>query len=180
MMGPCPAVATGEAPSAVDEGGADGLWWGFSVSAAGVRLTCDLCETPRELGPAISASVGAYANPTLRVGLEAGWWTHEDGDVRESIYRGGLVAQLHPRPGSGLHLVAGAGWSGYRAGDFSYDAARLTLGAGWDLPLTRSWVVGNTVSLDAASFGALENDGAVVVRSVGLSLVRIGVHVRHR
>ena len=60
---------------------------------------------------------------------------------------GGAVGQ-----GAGLHLVAGLGWSGYRAELITYDAVRMSLGAGWDLPLTGSWVVGNRIMLDAASF----------------------------
>ena len=105
---------------------------------------------------------------------------HEDGDVREGVYRAGLVAELHPRPGSGLHVSGGIGWSGYRAEDFGYDAVRLTLGAGWDLPLTKDWVIGNAVTLDAASFGSLKNGDTRIAGDVGMSLVRLAVYVRHR
>ena len=107
-------------------------------------------------------------------------WTHGDGEVRESVYRAGLTAQLHPRAGSGLHVLAGLGWSGYRAEGFGYDAARLTLGAGWDLPLGGPWVLGNSVTLDAASFGSLRNEAAQVASSVGLSVVRFGVYIRRQ
>jgi hypothetical protein len=116
----------------------------------------------------------------LRVGIDGGVWANEDGDVRETVYRAGLVAQLHPRPGSGLHLVGGLGWSGYRAELFNYDAVRLTLGAGWDLPLTEGWVVGNRVLLDAASFASWDNEVGSVVSSVGLSVLTFGMYLRRR
>ena len=81
-----------------------------------MRLSCTICDPARELGPAVGAALGTYANPNLRVGIEGGLWANDDGDVRETVYRAGLAAQLHPRPGSGLHLSGGLGWSGYRAG----------------------------------------------------------------
>lgn len=168
--------ARAQAPGAVGSG----MWWEAAVGTGGSRLTCRTCEPERELGATLSAALGAYASPRLRVGLDASGWTNEDEGTRESVYRAGLVAQLHPRAGSGLHLVAGIGWSGYRAGAITYDAPRLTLGAGWDLPLAGSWVAGNRVTLDASSFASIRNDGTPVERSVGLSVVQIAVYVRKR
>ena len=157
-----------------------GLWWEISAAAGGARLTCGVCDPSRELGPSVGVAIGAHASPSSRVGIEGGVWTHQDGDVRESVYRAGVVTQLHLKPGSGLHLIAGLGWSGYRAEDFTYDAIRLTFGAGWDLPLTAAWVAGNRVTLDGSSYGALKNAGTTVVSSVGLSVLRFGVYVRRR
>ncbi|MBT8488687.1 MAG: hypothetical protein HKN72_12735 [Gemmatimonadetes bacterium] len=157
-----------------------GLWWGASVQGGGTRLTCDFCDRSRKLGGALEAAIGAYASPQLRVGVEAGVWTRSDDDVREDVYTAGVVAELYPSRDSGLHLVGGVGWSGYRAGDFALDAPRIRLGAGWDLPVASSWVVGNRILLDAASYGSLDNDGDSVARPVGLSMVRFGVYVRRR
>jgi hypothetical protein len=159
---------------------AEGLWWGVGVGGGGTRLTCDLCETSRELGPAVEVAVGAWAGPSLRVGVEAGMWSHDDQGVRENVLRAGIVGLAYPRPGSGLHLIGGAGWSGYRADAFAYDAVRVSMGLGWDLRLTRGWVVGNRVTLDASSFGSLRNGGTAVVRGVGLSTVRFGVYLDRR
>lgn len=155
-----------------------GLWWEVAAAAGGARLTCGLCDPSRELGPAVDVAVGAYARPGLRVGVDAGGWTARDGELRESVYRTGLVAQIHPSAGRGLHLLAGLGWSGYRSEEFAYDAVRLTLGAGWDLPLTRGWVVGNRVVLDGSSWASLRRGGTSVASPVGLSLVRFAVFLR--
>ena len=114
------------------------------------------------------------------MGVEGSGWTHEEGTVRESVYTAGFVAELYPNPGSGLHLIGGLGWAGLRAVDFEYDAVRLLVGAGWDLPLTGSWTVGHRVTLDASSFGALRTESAPVVESVGLSVVRVTAYLRHR
>lgn len=175
-----------QAPGA-DEAG--GLWWSVSAAVAGARLACDICDPSRDGGPSVEVAAGTYASDPLRVGLEAGAWTFSDGGFREWVYMAGVVAELHPRPGSGLHLIGGLGWSGYRAGDegpfvpedgFRYDGVRLRLGAGWDLPFTGAWVVGNRLTVDASSFGTLHDDDAPIARSVGLSVVRFGVHVRRR
>lgn len=168
------------AQSGADAGQGDGLWWGASVEAAGTRLTCDLCDRNRDLGGAVEVAFGAHASPNLRVGVDVGAWTRGDGDVREDVYTAGIVAEVHPRPTSGLHLIGGIGWSGYRAGDFSLDASRLRVGAGWDLPLTGAWVVGNRLVLDAASFASLDSDETSVSSAVGLSVIRFGIYVRHR
>ena len=173
-----PVQSAGQTPES-GLGWADGgLWWGVAAGGGSTRLTCDLCRAGRDLGPSLSASVGAWAAPGLRVGLEGGGWSHDDDGTRESVYRAGLLAQLHPSD-RGLFFHGGVGWSGYRAGDFHYDAGHLTVGAGWDLPLTDRWVVGNTVSVDAASFGSLRNEGRRVAGDVGLSVIRFAVHVRN-
>jgi hypothetical protein len=167
----------------------DGVWWSLSAAAASARLACDICDPTRDAGPAVEGAVGTYATPSLRVGVDGGAWTFRDGDFRETVLTAGVVAELHPRPGSGLHLIGGLGWSGYRANDtdpgpdqvgFRYDALRLRLGAGWDLPLTPSWSVGNRVTLDASSLGTLKDEDTPIARSVGLSLARFAVYVRHR
>lgn len=159
---------------------ASGLWWELSLGAAASRLSCNLCDPDREAGPVADLAVGAYASPRLRVGVNGGIWHHNDDGDRESVYRAGVLAQLHPRPGSGLHLIGGAGWSGYRAGEFGSNTARLTFGAGWDLPLAPGWLVGNHVMVDASAFGALKNEEETVARGVGLSVLRLGVFLRRR
>ena len=163
-----------------DQPAPDGTWWTVSVEAAGARLTCDLCDRSRDLGAGVGASFGSYASPALRLGVDGSVWSHRAGDVRERVWAAGIVAELHPRVGSGLHLIGGAGWSGYRAGGFSHDAPSIRLGLGWDLPLSAGWVVGNRVVLDAASFGSLDADGTTVAGAVGLSVLRFGLYLRHR
>ncbi len=170
--------------------GADGgLWWSVSAAAGGARLTCDICDPTRDGGPGVEVAVGAHAASGVRVGVDAGGWTFREEDFRETVYTAGLVVEIHPRRDSGLHLIGGVGWSGYRANEvdpapgeegFRYDAMRLRVGAGWDLPLTASWVVGNRVTLDSSSLGTLHDDGTAIARAVGLSVVRFAVFLRHR
>ena len=166
-----------------------GMWGSISAAAGGARLACDICDPTRDGGPALEVAFGTHASPTVRVGIDGGGWTFRDGDFRETVYTAGVVAEIHPRPGSGLHLIGGLGWSGYRANDvdadpdeqgFRYDGVRLRLGLGWDLPLAGSWSVGNRVTLDASSLGTLHDEGVPIARSVGLSLVRFGVYLRRR
>jgi hypothetical protein len=157
-----------------------GLWWELGLGAASSRLSCNLCDPDREAGPVADLAVGAYATPRLRVGVHGGIWHHNDEGDRESVYRAGVLAQFHPRPASGLHLIGGAGWSGYRAGVFGANTMRLTFGAGWDLPFADGWLVGNNLMMDASAFGALKNEEETVARGVGLSVLRLGVFLRRR
>lgn len=156
------------------------VWFGLSVGGAGTRLTCDLCQSSRDVGPALTLSAGVVARPRLRVGIEAGRWTHESDAVRERVLTLGLVAHLVPNAERGLFLLGGAGWSGYRAGEFSYDAPRLTVGIGWDVPFSGDWVVGNLIALDAAAFAPIRNEDVTVMRNVGLSTVRVAVQLQRR
>ncbi len=161
-----------------DAGGSRSLWWGVSVGGGGTRLTCDICQPKRDLGPSANVSVGAHASENLRVGVEGGGWSHDDDGEREKVYRVGVVAQLSPLVGRGLYLLGGFGWSGYRAGGFRYDAPRISVGAGWDLPVTGSWIIGSQLVLDASSFGSLKNEEDIVARRVGLSTIRLSIHLR--
>ena len=167
-------AAAGNAPET------SSIWYGVSFGGAGTRLTCDICQTQRDLGPSLSLSFGAYARRQLRIGVEASRWTFGEQSVREQVHTLGLVAHVIPSPRRGLYLLGGIGWSGYRAGDFSYDAPRVTVGAGWDLPITSGWMIGNVVSLDAASFAPLKNEDVTVMRNVGLSSARVAVQLRKR
>lgn len=169
-------VAAQESVGSTDSG----LSWGFAVSAGGAHLTCDLCDTSRDLGGGLEAIMGSWAAPSLRVALEGGMWTRSDNGVRENVFTAGVMGSVYPRPNSGLHLVGGLGWTGYRVEDFTYDAVLLRLGAGWDLPVTGDWVAGNRITVDGSSFSSLRNDGAAVSPSVGLSVVRLTLYLRRR
>jgi hypothetical protein len=169
--------------------GSGGIWWSAAAAAGGARLACDICDPTRDGGPAIEVAAGTYATPTVRVGLDGGAWTFRDEDFRETVYTAGVLTEIHPWRGRGLHLIGGLGWTGYRAGDvdadddelgFHYNAVRLRLGAGWDFPLTGAWSVGNRITLDASSLGTLSDDGQPIATSVGLSLVRFGIYLRYR
>ena len=162
------------------ESGGTRWWWTASASLQGSRLTCDLCSTERDFGPALGFGIGTFATPSVRVGLDGTLSTSTEGAVRETVHGAGVVVEVHPRAGSGLHVIGGLGWAGYRAGDFAYDAARLRVGVGWDLPLFSSWVVGNRLTYDASSFASLRNDGTPVVESVGLGTVHFGMYVGKR
>ncbi len=155
-------------------------WWALTVGAGSTRFTCDLCTPVRDSGPWAGLSIGASASEAVKVGVEGGFWTHDDDGTREWVYRAGVVAHVYPRLGSGLHLIGGAGWSAYRAEDIRHDAGRLTVRLGWDLPLTSGWLVGNTLTLDAASFGSLKNEQVTIDRDVGVSVLRIGVYLKRR
>jgi len=159
-----------------------GSWWAVGVGAGGTRLTCDFCDAARDVGGSVDFAMGLRAGAQGRLGIEVGGWSHHQEDVRESVLRAGVVGQLHPRPGSGLHLIGGLGWSGYRASDLASDVVRVSLGVGWDLPIPvgSRWTVGNSLVLDAASFGRLRSGETSVAGEVGFSVLRFGAYVRRR
>jgi hypothetical protein len=160
----------------------DALWYSVSVGAGSARFTCDPCASTRDTGPAARVTLGAYAKAGLRVGVTGGYWTHEQGELRESVRQAGLVASLDVRPGSRIHLLAGLGWMGWRAEPFAYDALDVSVGAGFSVPLAGRWALLNTATLHSASFGKLSNggDGDDAVRDVSLSLAGFEVGLIRR
>lgn len=176
-LGPAAPVA---AQTGSDASGDSGRWWALTVGAGSTRFTCDLCTPERDSGPWAGLAIGASASEAVKVGVEGGFWTHLDDGTREWVWRAGVVAHVYPRAGSGLHLIGGGGWAAYRAEEVRYDAGRLTVGVGWDLPLTPGWLVGNSITLDAASFGSLKNERVTIDRDVGVSVLRIGVFLKRR
>jgi hypothetical protein len=172
------ASALGAQEGTAVAGARSSVWYEFTVGGARARLTCELCQTAWDLGPAVTAAFGGYAGERVRLGVEVSRWTYRDPGARETLTGLGLVMHLLPSPRRGLYLIGGLGWSGYRAGDFSYDAPRLTLGAGWDIPAFGRWVVGNVVALDASAFAPLRNGDVTVVRQAGHGAVRFAVQVR--
>lgn len=171
------AEAFAQAEPASSESAFDRFWWSAGLGGAGGRITCDLCEPERDLGPSAELAIGSYAGPGLRVGVEGGGWTHDDDGTRETVYRVGVVAYLRPNLERGAYLTGGFGWTHYDAGSFGYDAPRLSLGVGWDRALGERLRIGNQMVVDASSFGALKNGETTISRSVGLSLVRLSVQL---
>lgn len=168
------------APAAAQE--TPNLWYAAAIGGAGVRLTCDACQAARDVGPQFTLAAGAHANPRVRVGVEIGRWSYEEDAVRETVTSLGLVSHLKigPDPRRGVFVLGGIGWSGYRAGEFSYDAARLTVGVGYDLPFAGRWVVGNVLALDGSAFAPVKNEDVVAMRDVGMSAVRFSLHLRRQ
>jgi hypothetical protein len=181
------AVALAVAPSrAVAQSAAQaapanaGLWYEVTLGGAGSRLACSICSAHRDLGAVITGALGAYASPKLRVGLELSRWTYRDVGVREMTSGIGLVAHMKPSARSRLYLLGGAGWTSYRASDYTFGAPRASVGIGYDVPLAGAWVAGNVLTMDLAAFGKLRNESVTVVDNVGLSAIRMAVQLRRR
>jgi hypothetical protein len=175
-----PLAAQAPNPPRDADTGASRYWMAISVGGGGTRLTCDICHPSRDLGPSGTLTLGSTASSDLAVGVELGGWTHDENEVRESVYRAGVIAHLKLLEGRGLYAIGGFGWSGYRAEDFRYDAPRISLGVGWDLPFVPGWLIGNQVVLDGSSIGSLKNDETTVARRVGLSTLRVAIQLRNR
>ena len=178
-----PARARAQAaPQAAPQGAPAnaGLWYEVTLGGAGSRLACSICSAHRDLGAVITGALGAYASPTLRVGRELSRWTYRDVGVREMTSGIGLVAHMKPSARSRLYLLGGAGWTSYRASDYTFGAPRASVGVGYDVPLAGAWVAGNVLTMDLAAFGKLRNESVTVVENVGLSAIRMAVQLRRR
>jgi hypothetical protein len=144
------------------------------VGGGWARISCDVCQTARDVGPTAFVRIGTSLNSSLRVGAEATLWTHEVGEERENL--GAAMAVLQVFPGDGpLHLKAGLGFVGYRAGeDIGMNAVGMQLGAGYDLRLG-SLALTNYINVISSSFGNLKNNETTIANDVSATLLQLGV-----
>ena len=176
-----PVAVSAQASGAPDgEPFGDALWWSVGVGGGSVGLTCDICTRDRDTGVTAQLGLGARARSDVDIGLELGIWTRDDDGVRASARRIDLRAIHRPFDDSGFHVIGGLGWVGYEAGDLTYDAVALSVGVGWDFPLSGRWRIGNRLLIDAASYGSFVNAGAVAVEVVSLSIARLEVVLLRR
>ncbi len=151
-----------------------GLSFAFGAGAGWGRVSCDVCQTARDLGPTAFVRVGSTVRPGMRVGGEVTFWTHEVEDERENMGSAMAVLYLHPRQGP-LYVKGGVGYVGYRAGDdISLNSAGMQLGAGYELRLG-GLALNNYANLISSGFGRLKNDGTTIAEDVSTTLLQLGV-----
>lgn len=151
---------------------------GISVTAgaggAWMRVSCDVCQTARDLGPSVFVRVGKAMNESTRVAAELTAWTHEVEDERENLGAAMAVLQIYPNDGP-LYLKGGLGYIGYRAGDaITLNTIGMQLGAGYELRLG-GLALSNQVTLMGSSFGSLKNEGTTIADDVSTTLLQVGV-----
>jgi Outer membrane protein beta-barrel domain len=151
-----------------------GLSVAVGAGAAWVRVSCDVCQTTRDLGPSAFVRVGKMLRPGVRVAGEVTAWTHEVADERENLGAAMAVLYLHPNDGP-LYVKAGVGYVGYRAGDdIAMNAAGMQVGAGYELRLG-SVALNNYVNLIGSSFASLKNEATTFAGDVNTTMLQFGV-----
>ena len=161
-----PAVLHAQANSGFSLAAGVGAGWG--------RVSCDVCQTNRDLGPTAFVRAGTSIKPGVRVAGEATIWTHEVEEERENMGAAMAVLYLHPRSGA-LYVKSGLGYVGYRAGEsIAMNSVGLQLGAGYDLRLG-GLAITNYLNLIGSSFGSLKNGTATIAEDVSTTLLQFGV-----
>jgi hypothetical protein len=153
---------------------AGGIWLGVGVGAGWVRVSCDICQTSRDVGPSAFVRVGKSVRPGLRVAGEVTAWTHEVEAERENV--GAAMAALYIQPREGpLYAKVGLGYVGYRAGEnIAMNAVGLQLGAGYELRLGEL-ALSNYVNLISSSFGVLKNESITIAEDVSTTVLQFGI-----
>jgi|SRR5687767_12705275 len=148
----------------------------FGVGAGWGRVSCDVCQTSRDLGPTAYVRFARVLNPSVRVGGEATAWTHEVEDERENLAAVMAVLTLQP-PRRPLFVKAGVGYVGYRAGeDISLNSIGMQVGGGYELRLG-GLAISNYVNVISSSFGSLKNESTTIANDVSTTLLQLGVGV---
>jgi hypothetical protein len=151
-----------------------GLWLSAGVGGGWARVSCDVCQTSRDLGPSAFLRVGTAIRPDVRVAGEASVWTHEVDEERENLGAVMAALYLYPRQGP-LYVKGGLGYVGYRAGeDITMNGVGLQLGAGYELHLGRL-ALNNYVNLIGSSFGSLKSESTTIANDVSTTLLQFGV-----
>jgi len=157
------------------------VWWSLGGGSGSVRLDCDSCSGDRDRGVALHLGVGATAHERLDVGLEVGRWSTTEAGVSQTTNRADVRTVFRPLSGLGFNLIAGAGWSGYTAGDLDFSSVSLSAGAGWDVPVANRWRVGARVLTDLWSYGSIVSTRlGDVTSAVSISVARLELVVGRR
>jgi hypothetical protein len=161
------------APAQAQRAG-DGVWLSAGAGAGWGRVSCDICQTSRDVGPSGYARIGTTIRPGLRVAAEGTAWTHQVEDERENL--GALMAVLYVQPPDGpLFLKGGLGYIAYRAGeDIAMNTAGLQVGGGFEFQLG-GFALNNYVNLIGSSFGNLKNGSDTIANDVSTTLLQFGV-----
>jgi hypothetical protein len=168
------SVALASATPLQGQGVSDGLWVSAGAGAGWGRVSCDICQTARDVGPSAYVRIGTMLGPGLRVAAEGSAWTHQPADERENL--GAVMAVLYVQPADGpLFLKGGLGYVGYRAGDdIGMNSAGLQVGGGFEFQLG-GFALNNYVNLIGSSFGNLKNGSDTIANDVSATLLQFGV-----
>lgn len=168
-------------PVPAAESARQGAWFSAGVGGGWTRVNCAICRTDRYAGPSAALRFGTTLRPGLLVGGELDGWTRSSDDVRSVLTSGSAAAYVYPDPRRGLFLKAGAGLVHYSLdSDSGTNLFGLLLGAGYDIPLSESLSITNTIGLIASSFGSLRSGTATVAEDVSISLFHVGISLTHR
>lgn len=160
---------------------ARGTWVSAGAGGGWLRVNCSICGTERFGGPAAVLRMGTTLRPGLLVAAELDGWTRSSDDERSAIVAGSGSAWFFPNPERGLFLRAGAGLVHYRLDeDAGANLFGLQLGAGYELVLTESLRITNSIGIIATTFGSISSEDGVVAEDVSLSMLQIGVSLTRR
>lgn len=107
--------------------------------------------------PTIALRLGGTPNPNVRVGAELFGWGSDEPDGYESFSTALLAFQFYPSRDQGLYLKAAGGVASSRV-DFDNGASTTETGFGWsvgagfEVPLSRKFAIAPTVDLYQGSF----------------------------
>lgn len=142
----------------------------FGLGAAGVGVasnTSPLTYSPTQTVPTISAAVGGLVAPSLGLELDLfGWFNFTHNGTVETVTTLMAGGRLHPFPGTGLYVRAGAGigayvlewedswWQNWFDDGCGCDAAIDTdvglawsVGAGYEAPIGGGFRLGPSIEL---------------------------------
>lgn len=140
--------------------------------------------TPWLSSPAAVLRIGGTPNQSVRVGGELfGWWNgNYDATLQENTTESFTAAlidvQFYPAPTAGFYVKGGIG-IGHSGTSYQFDASvgksafAWSVGAGYDIPLSRSVSIAPTVDFYQGSFnhpGVLTDSYVERVLSIGASL----------
>ena len=158
-----------------------GFWLnlGFARGEEEYKFAGDPGWTDGPAKPAVSLRIGGTVNPNFRLGGEIVGWSNEtriDGENATEYLAGAmLIGQFYPSRKAGLFVKGGAGFSRsgvsvYGPGDTAEDGFAWSVGAGYEIRLSRTLFLTPTVDLLQH-----RSDGAVGEPALYERLFTVGV-----
>jgi hypothetical protein len=156
----------------------------IGISKGAGALTCPFCTNEGKGGLAGLIGVERSMRPGLRVGLEADWWMHSDGDASRSVLAAVPVAHLYPKPNGSFFFKLGVGIARYSASsdeeELRTTAVAGVVGVGHEIRISGRNVVIPYLSYLSGHGGTIRLNGAQVTPLGGLSLLQYGLALSKR
>lgn len=162
-----------------------GFWYGFGLAPGWTRVTCRICAGDRHGGISAYVGLGGRTSQAVRIGGELAAWRDRQADVTQTLLSIAAATDWYPGTRRRFYLRGGAALVMHRVSDGTdvITASEIgpQLGAGYDYPFGRKWVIGPFFHYSVGVIGGdVKFNGGQAANTATVSFLQVGVSLTRR